>query len=75
MALQLIGVQPGDEVIVPTVTFIAPVNVVRYMNAEPIFMDCDKFYNINVENTIEFIEKETIFRDGFTSNKKSGKRI
>ena len=75
VALQLIGVQPGDEVIVPTVTFIAPVNVVRYMNAEPIFMDCDKFYNINVENTIEFIEKETIFRDGFTSNKKSGKRI
>lgn len=75
VALRLVGVQPGDEVIVPTVTFIAPVNVVRYLNAEPIFMDCDKFYNIEVEKTIEFIEKETIFRDGFTSNKKKGKRI
>jgi aminotransferase in exopolysaccharide biosynthesis len=75
VALRLVGVQPGDEVIVPTVTFIAPVNVVRYLNADPIFMDCDDFYNIDVVKVIEFINGETVFRDGCTHNKKTNKRI
>jgi len=75
VALQLVGVSPGDEVIVPTVTFIAPVNVVKYLNAEPIFMDCDEYYNIDVEKTLQFINEETHFKDGVTFNKKTGKRI
>ena len=36
------GVKPGDVVIVPTLTFIAAVNPVRYQFAEPVFMDCDE---------------------------------
>jgi aminotransferase in exopolysaccharide biosynthesis len=40
-ALRILGVGPGDAVIVPTLTFIAAVNPVRYLGAEPIFMDCD----------------------------------
>ena len=35
------GVMPDDMVIVPTLTFIAAVNPVRYQFAEPVFMDCD----------------------------------
>lgn len=75
VALQLVGVSHGDEVIVPTVTFIAPVNVVRYLNADPIFMDSDEYYNIDVGKTIQFLEEETIFHDGFTWNKQTRKRI
>ena len=75
VALRLVGVEPGDEVVVPTVTFIAPVNVVRYLNAEPIFMDCDDFYNIDVVKVIEFIERETVFHNGYTRSKKTNKRI
>ena len=45
----LSGVQPDDEVIVPTVTFIAPVNAVRYMHACPVFVDCDEYCNMDVE--------------------------
>lgn len=41
LSLQLLGVQPGEEVIVPTLTFIAAVNPVFYVGAIPIFMDCD----------------------------------
>ena len=41
LALIECDVQPGDAVIVPTLTFIAAVNPVRYQFAEPIFMDCD----------------------------------
>jgi len=75
ISLMLVGVQPDDEVIVPTLTFIAPVNVVRYLNASPIFMDADKYYNLDVQKTIQFIKEETKFKNGFSYNKKTGKRI
>lgn len=41
LALIEAGVNPGDMVIVPTLTFIAAVNPVKYQFASPIFMDCD----------------------------------
>ncbi|MBP9096199.1 MAG: aminotransferase class I/II-fold pyridoxal phosphate-dependent enzyme, partial [Ignavibacteria bacterium] len=75
ISLLLCGVEAGDEVIVPTLTFIAPINAVKYANAEPVFMDSDDFYNIDIEKTIEFIKNETTFKTGFTYNNKSGKRI
>ena len=75
ISLLLCGVEAGDEVIVPTLTFIAPINAVKYANAEPVFMDSDDFYNIDIEKTIEFIKNETTFKNGYTYNDKSGKRI
>jgi perosamine synthetase len=41
LALAALGVGPGDEVIVPTLTFIASVNAIRYCGAEPVFVDAD----------------------------------
>ena len=41
MALKLAGVKPGDKVAVPALTFVASVNPVRYMGAEPVFVDVD----------------------------------
>ena len=64
MSLRLVGVQPQDEVIVPTLTFIAPVNAIAYNGGEPVFMDVDEYYNIDYEKTIEFIKHETVFRHG-----------
>jgi len=75
VALKLAGVIPGDEVIVPTITFIAPVNAIHYNGAKPIFMDADFFYNIDVKKTIEFINNETVFKNGFTFNKTTDKKI
>ena len=75
MALTVVGVEAGDEVIVPTVTFIAPVNVVSYLDAHPIFMDSDEYYNIDVKKTVQFLEDETYFRNGFSYNKKTKRRI
>lgn len=75
VALRLVGVQPGDEVLVPTITFIAPVNVVRYLNAEPILMDCDEYYNIDIQKTLQFLEDETDYINGVTINKRTGCRI
>lgn len=41
LALVLHGVGPGDEVIIPSFSFIATANVVRYVGATPIFADVD----------------------------------
>ncbi len=47
LALQLCGVGAGQEVLVPTLTFIAAVNPVRYCGAEPVFLDCDDSFCID----------------------------
>jgi len=75
VSLKLAGVDLGDEVIVPALTFIAPVNAIAYNGATPVFMDADEYYNVDAEKTIEFINKETIFNKGCTFNKTSKKRI
>jgi len=75
ISLLIAGVKSDDEVIVPTLTFISPINVVRYSNAHPVFMDADDFYNIDIEKTVQFIKEETIFKDGFTYNRKTNRKI
>lgn len=42
LALQLIGAGPGDEVLVPTLTFVASANAVSYVGATPVFVDSDE---------------------------------
>ena len=83
VSLRLVGVKKNDEVIVPSITFIAPVNAISYNNAKPIFMDCDEYYTIDVNKTVDFINKEThtIKQKKFgnnlsiTVNNKTGNRI
>ncbi len=41
LALEALGVQPGEAVLVPTMTFAATAEVVRYMGAVPVLVDCD----------------------------------
>ncbi len=41
LALLAYGVTQGDEVIVPTLTYIATANAVSYCGARPVFVDCD----------------------------------
>lgn len=41
LVLHALGVGPGDEVIVPSLTFIASVNVIRHVGATPVFADVD----------------------------------
>ena len=56
LALKLSGVESGDEVIVPTLTFIAAVNPVKYQGAEPIFMDCDNTLNTDLDKLENFCQ-------------------
>ena len=41
LAMLALGIGPGDHVAVPTFTYIAPVNAIRYVGAEPVFVDSD----------------------------------
>ncbi|MEY4687383.1 MAG: UDP-4-amino-4-deoxy-L-arabinose--oxoglutarate aminotransferase [Verrucomicrobiota bacterium] len=50
LALEAIGVKPGDGVIVPTMTFAASAEVVRYFDARPLLVDCrEDDFNLDVE--------------------------
>jgi len=42
LALLTIGVRPGDEVLIPSLTYVATANSVRYVGAEPVFVDVDE---------------------------------
>ncbi len=75
IALLTIGVKDDHEVIVPTITFIAPINAVKYCNANPIFMDVDNDFCIDQQKTINFIKNETVFKNGFTYNKLTKRKI
>jgi pyridoxal phosphate-dependent aminotransferase EpsN len=57
LALMLAGVKAGDDVFVSTLTFSASVNPIRYLGANPVFIDCDSSsWNIDpalVEDALE----------------------
>lgn len=75
LALMECGVQPGDMVIVPTLTFIAAVNPVRYQFAEPIFMDCDDSLCMDPQKLRRFCEEECRLDKEKLIHKATGKQI
>ncbi len=75
MSLIECGVMPGDMVIVPTLTFIAAVNPVRYQFAEPVFMDCDDSLCMDPKKLEKFCQKECDFINNQLIHKSTGKQI
>lgn len=63
LALIECGVLPGDMVLVPTLTFIAAVNPVRYQFAEPVFLDCDKSLCVDPVKLRQFCEQECTLKE------------
>lgn len=75
LALICCGVKAGEEVIVPTLTFVAAVNPVRYVNAEPVFMDCDDTFCMDMDKLERFCADECEMRDGKLIDKVTDKHI
>jgi perosamine synthetase len=76
IALLVAGVQPDEEVLVSTLTFIAPANAVRYIGAHPVFMDAEpEFFQIDVAKTLEFLEKQCSWSGAKLMNKTTGRRV
>ena len=58
LGLRALGVGPGDEVVAPTLTFVATVNPIRYLGAEPIFIDSERAsWNLNPELLVNLLRE------------------
>lgn len=76
IALLCAGVRPDDEVLVSTLTFIAPVNAIRYVGAWPVFMDADrKYWQMDPEAVRDFLAKECRVRKGQVFNRTTKRRV
>jgi len=59
LSLRLLNIKHGDEVILPTMTFVSTAHVVKYNQADPIFADVDSNLLINLEDVDRKITKRT----------------
>ncbi len=75
LAIRSLNPNQDDEILVPSMTFIASVNAIFYNNCKPIFLDCDEDYLLDFSKTREFISKNTFKKNGYIFNKKTKKRI
>ncbi len=76
IALLLAGVQPGDEVLVSDLTFIAAANAVRYVGAHPVFVDAEpNFWQLDVDKLEDLLARGCIHQGDSLRNKVTGRRI
>jgi len=60
LALLSLDIGPGDEVIVPDLTYVATANAVRYVGATPVFADCDPCtWNVDANSVARMITDKT----------------
>lgn len=60
LALVTLGIGEGDEVIVPSLTFISPINTIKYVGAEPVFVDvCRDTFVMDAEKIESLITPKT----------------
>jgi dTDP-4-amino-4,6-dideoxygalactose transaminase len=57
IALMTLGIGHGDAVIVPVNTFIATAEAVSLCGAVPVFVDCDKYFNVDVKKAREILRQ------------------
>lgn len=75
-ALMVCGVQPQDEVLVSTLTFIASANAIRYQGAHPVLIDAElKYGQMDPELVERFLVKDCDWWDGRLFNRKTGRRV
>jgi perosamine synthetase len=76
VALLVAGVQPDDEVLVSTLTFIAPANAIRYAGAWPVFIDAEPdYWQMDPQRVADFLEKECRLENGELRNRSTGRRV
>jgi perosamine synthetase len=76
VALLVAGIQPEDEVLVSTLTFIAPANAVRYCGAWPVLIDAEPTYwQMDPQRVIDFLERDCDCASGRLRNRATGRRV
>jgi perosamine synthetase len=76
VALRLVGVQSGDEVLTQALTFVATANAIAYLNASPVFLDVDlDTMGLSPKAVTVFLEEFGELRESGCYNKKTSKKI
>ena len=76
LALSLVGVNKGDEVIMPPLTFIATANAIAHLHANPHFVDIEKYsLGLNPEILSNHLKNIAERKNGVVLNKITGKKI
>lgn len=76
LALRLAGVGPGEEVLMPSLTFIATANTVHHCGAIPHFVDCSlSDFGVDAAALDDHLNKTAESRDGQTVNRQTGRPI
>lgn len=76
ISLKMAGVDPGDEVLVPDLTFVATANAVTYCGAVPHFVDCDEVtLGIDPKALSDYLSRITETCGGKCINRETGRRI
>ncbi|MFM8476572.1 MAG: aminotransferase class I/II-fold pyridoxal phosphate-dependent enzyme, partial [Planctomycetaceae bacterium] len=75
-ALLVAGVQPDDEVLVSTLTFIATANAIRYAGAHPVLIDCEaRWWQMDPQLVEAFLRNQCRMVNGELRNRKTGRRV
>lgn len=76
VCLKLVGVAPGDEVLIPALTFVATANAITYAGAVPHFVDVSHAtLGVDPIKLEDYLAENTIQKDGQTFNKHTQRRI
>ena len=76
LALLLVGVARGDEVLTQALTFIATCNTIRYIDAHPVFLDVDQStMGLSPDAMLEWLSRNAEIKDSQCFNKNTQRRI
>jgi perosamine synthetase len=76
IALILAGVQADDEVVVSSLTFIAPANTIRYVGAWPVFIDAEpRYWQIDPAGVVDFLNNGCRWDGASLRNRRTGRRV
>ena len=76
VALQVSGVEPGDEVIIPALSFVATANAVKHCGAHPHFADTDPAtLGLSVPALADYLPTVVEQRGGASINRHTGRRL
>ncbi len=76
VSLLLSGIKPGDEVLLPTLTFVATANAVAYISATPHFVDSETTsLGIDAKKLESHLNETATITNGICINKRTGARI
>jgi len=76
IGLKVLGVKQKDEILVPSISFVAPANAILYNQATPHFIDSElNHFGVDPEKLEQYLKKNTYVKNNHCINKKTKKII